>query len=57
MSSSYETIHTAYYDTIKDAINKNEIKYIPLSPELCEKINLVYNEEIFDMNIFNLSFV
>ncbi len=105
MSSSYEKIHTAYYDTIDDAINKNEMlkywiqykdykcnkkfkvsttfkignqlnkmqyrtpslvdliiynkkinknemKYVPLAPEICRKINLVYNEEIFNLNIF-----
>ena len=110
ISSSYETIHTAYYDTIDDAINKNEMLkywnqykdykcnkkfiasttfkinygnllnkiqystpslvdiiiynkklkkedmiYVPFSPKIREKINLVYNEEIFDMNIFNIS--
>ena len=33
-------------------INKNDMSWIPFSPNIREKINYVYNQKIFDMDEF-----
>jgi len=52
----YKTMSLVDYIIYNKMINKNDMKYVPMEPNICAKINLVYNEIFFDMNLFNIDF-
>lgn len=53
----YRTLSLVDYIIYNKLIKGDDMPYIPFSYTIREKINYVYNQKIFDMNEFNISFI